>query len=104
MKQVIIRIKDYDGKLIAKDYYYSQARFNDEGANFIYQFFNPGYEVQIKIGNSYSKYLTHSELLDIIKEVELVDNTTYNEKECIYDYLINDYDIQYCIKEYLPKY
>ena len=104
MKQIIVRIKDYDGKLIAKDYYYSQARFNDEGADFIYQFLNPGCEVQIKIGNLYSKYLTHSELLDIIKEVELLDNTNYNERECIYDYLINDYGVQYYMKEYLPKY
>lgn len=104
MKQIIIRVKDYDGKLIAKDYYYSQARFNDEAADFIYQFLNPGYGVQIKIGNLYSKYLTHSELLDIMKEVNLLSINNCNEKECIYDYLINDYSVQHYMKEYLPKY
>lgn len=102
MKQVIIRIKDYNGKLIAKDYYYSQARFNEEATEFIYLNLNPGTEVQIKIGNLYCQYLTHSELLDIMKEYELED-CDYNEYQVIKDYLINGYSIQYYIKEYLPQ-
>lgn len=103
MKQIIIRVKDYKGRLIAKDYYYSQARFNEEAAEFIYLNLNPGDEVQIKIGNLYCQYLTHSELLDIMKEYEL-DGYDYTEYEVIRDYLIQGYSIQYYMKEYLPQY
>lgn len=103
VKQIIIRIKDCKGKLVAKDYYYSQTRFNEEASNFIYRFLRPGDEVQIKIGNQYAKYLTHSELLDLMKDYELLDGVKYNEKKIIQMFLVDDYGVQYYMKEHLPE-
>lgn len=104
MKQIIIRIKDYKGKLIAKDYYYSQVRFNDEAAEFIFKNFEPGDEVQIKIGNLYTLYFTHSELMDAMQDYKIYDNLDLNHKQVIQLKYIEDYSIQYYMKEYLPQY
>lgn len=98
MKQVIIRIRDVDGKLRNKFYYSNVSQFNTyaykdiEESNFM-----SGYELDIKVGNQYRVYRVYEDLCDSAKE-----NGTdiYDE---IYR-LVYGYDLQYYIKEYLPRY
>lgn len=104
MKQIIIRVKDYNGKLIAKDYFYSQARFFDEAAEFIYNNMEPGDEVQIKIGNLHVVYFTHSELMDAMQDYKIYDELDLNHKQAIQLKYIEDYSVKYYVKEYLPQY
>lgn len=104
MKKVIIKIKDYKGKLIAKEYFYSQATFFHYAADFIYENMEPGDEVQIKIGNLHVVYFTHSELMDVMKDYKIYDGLDLNHKEAIQLRYIKDYSVEYYVKEYLPLY
>jgi len=109
MKQVIIRIRDYKGRLISKNYYYSQAQYFENAFDFIKNQLLPGMEVQIKIGNQYSKFFTYEECQNEAEEYKYV----YSDNEdlmyrtidgVIYNNSIEDYSVKYYIKDYLPRY
>lgn len=98
MKQVIIRIRDVDGKLRDKFYYTSQAQFNSYAYKDILESsLTSGYEIDIKFGNEYRTFKTYEELLDDAKF-----NCTDLDDE-IYT-LVNEYNVQYYLKQYLPRY
>ena len=71
MKQVIIRIRDVDGKLRAKEYFTSVAQFEDFAADYIEKNLGTCYEVEVKVGNQFKAYKLETELLD-----EAIDNNT----------------------------
>lgn len=102
MKQVIIRIRDDKNRLVAKDYYYSQAQYNSYAFKFIDEYLQPGMEVQVKVGNQFSSFFLHSELIDKYNEEKLVDKT-YTMDTALYDE-IHSYSLNYYIKNYLPRY
>lgn len=95
MKQVIIKIRDIDGKLRAKEYFTNVAQFESFAQDFISNNMTFGYEVQIKIGNQYSVYKCYEELLDDAKY-----NCNDFEEE-IFSLIQN---CMYYVKNYLPKY
>ena len=104
MKQVIIRIRDDRGKLISKIYYTSQAQYFNSSYSafkFISEQLLPGMEVQIKVGNNYSKFFTYAECED---EVVLYPEEFKNVDEVIYHESVEDYSVNYFIRNYLPEY
>lgn len=95
MKQVIIRIRDVDGKLRAREYFTNVAQFESFAQDFISNNMTSGYEVQIKVGNQYSAFKCYEELLDDARyNCEDVETEIYN--------LIQD--CMYYVKQYLPRY
>lgn len=102
MKQVIIRIRDDKNKLVAKNYYYSKAQYNEGAYEFIDKYLQPGMEVQVKVGNQFSQYFLHSDLIDRYNEEKLVDKD-YTMDSALYDELHN-YSLNYYIENYLPRY
>ncbi len=61
MKQVIIRIRDVDGKLKAKEYFTSLNQYLYDATDYINKHLDAGYEVDIKVGNLFRAYKTESD-------------------------------------------
>lgn len=100
MKQVIVRIKDCRAtytRTLAVAYFYSVSQYESEVLDFV-KGLMPHQEIYVKVGNQYSKYISFEEL------VELYENTTESVDDVIYHELIDDEDLMYHIKEYLPRY
>ncbi len=98
MKQVIVRIKDCRAtytRTLAVAYFYSVNQYKSEVLDFV-KGLMPHQEIYVKVGNQYSKYISFEELYDL-EITRVVDDALTHE-------LINDEDLMYHIKEYLPRY
>lgn len=95
MKQVIVRIRDVDGKLRAKEYFTSVSQFESFAQGYIAERLESGYEVQIKVGNNYSAFRTYEGLLDDARyNLTDIDSEIYSLVQNCISY----------VKDYLPRY
>lgn len=58
----------------------------------------PGQEVYVKVGNLYGYFVSYEEILDDMT----VDHCDFDEE--LYNKLLNNYSLNYYLKEYLPTY
>ena len=99
MKQVIIKIRDVDGKLRTLEYYYCYSEYERYAYIFVRDNLAPGYEVQVKVGNQYSAFKTYQEFFD-----DAIYNDVDIKKE-IFDWLLSSDSPRKClVKEYLPNF
>lgn len=100
MKQVIVRIRDCRPtytKTIARYYFYCVSSYEYDVMDCVKTLL-PGQEIWIKIGNQYSKFVSYEEILEACAL-----NKTSFEEELRYQ-LLEDYSVNYNMKEYLPVY
>ena len=100
MKQVIVRIRDCRPtyiKTIARHYFYSVSQYEYEVMDCVKNLL-PGQEIYIKVGNLYSKFVSYEDILESCE----INHTTFEEE--LYNNVVNDYNIKYYIKDYLPIY
>lgn len=100
MKQVIVRIRDCRPtytKTVARYYFLCVSSYEYDVMDCVKTLL-PGQEIWIKIGNLYSKFISYEE---IIEACEI--NKTSFEEELRYQ-LLEDYSVNYNMREYLPVY
>ena len=100
MRQVIIRVRDCRQtytKTIAKYYFYSQSSYEWESYDCVKDLM-PGQELYIKVGNVYCKYISFEDVLEYCKEEDMTFDSA------LWHLLVEDYSLNYYIKEYLPQY
>lgn len=95
MKQVIIRIRDVDGKLRAKQYFTSVAQYEYEAVDFIENNLGPCYEIEVKVGNQFRAYKLESDLAGDARY-----NGTSLKEEIDTFITLNTYYVE----QYLPRY
>lgn len=95
MKQVIIKIRDVDGKLRVKQYFTSVAQYEYEAVDFIENNLGPCYEVEIKVGNQFKAYKLESDLAS-----DANYNCTDIRQEIDSFITLNTYYVE----QYLPRY
>lgn len=98
MKQVIVRIKDCRAtytRTLAVAYFYSVNQYKSEVRDFV-KCLMPHQDIYVKVGNQYSKYISYEELFELEINGGVDDALTHE--------LIDDEDLMYHIKEYLPRY
>lgn len=100
MKQVIIRIRDCRPtyiKTVARYYFLCVSSYEYDVMDCVKTLL-PGQEIWIKVGNLYSKYISYEELVENAQK----DDITIDEE--LYNNLLEDYNLNYYINQYLPKY
>lgn len=95
MKQVIIRIRDVDGKLRNKKYFTTVAQYEYEATDFIYKNLECGYEVELKVGNQFKAYTLECDLTSDAR-----CNCTDIKEEIDTFITLNSYYVE----QYLPRY
>ena len=95
MKQVIIRIRDVDGKLRAKEYFTTYAQYLDNAVDYIENNLGCCYEVELKVGNQFRAYKLESDF-----QSDARFNLTSFRQE-IDSWVTSN---AYYVEQYLPRY
>ena len=107
MKQVIVRIRDCRPtytKTIARYYFYSVYSYQYDVMDCVKTLL-PGQEIYIKIGNLYSKYISYEdvdEACSINNSLIVYDDEWETFEDALYGQLLEDYNVNYYMKKYLP--
>ncbi len=100
MKQVIVRIRDCRltyRKTIARYYFLSVSSYHYDVMDCVKTLL-PGQEIEIKVGSTFCKYISYEDILNLAED--------YGESfdDCLYHELVDDSEMNYYIKNYLPTY